>query len=233
LAQLINSWTDAIGNQGQRDLLSINAVLEHVATAVRNRSREARVDVIEEALKEIRKVKGNDLQAGFLISLIDPGSFDFFEYANRYDDGSGGVLLSYAMCAGILGGAVTFGRYHGFGMNVFVNGFKANSSSRDVSISEIGILNAAGREHEIDFRTRTPSAIDVELFPHVYGSFSKRGREKPGKKNDEIAALELAALRERVLFARQAIDAAHDALSVETESDLKRSMSNRRGKRPA
>ncbi|CUJ53590.1 hypothetical protein [Achromobacter xylosoxidans] len=231
LAQLIQSWLNINSTRSQRALLPSDSLLEQVAFFASDSSREARAEAIDAALSKIVERRGSALELGFLISLIDPGSFEFFDYASRYDNGDGSVALAYSMFAGILGGPATLGKFRGFGMNVYVNGLGQNSTfDNDIALAEIRILNDALRRSSIDFRTRSPSTIDVELMPGVSGSFFNGMRRKQGHVPQQAIQLEVESLRKRLAYVKQALDAAYAVLDDADTRLEKKAHGNRRQK---
>jgi hypothetical protein len=233
LAQLIGSWRRGDSDMRQPDLLDSPHSLTNLVEDTRTRSREARVTFIEAALASFREMgPGYYLEKGFVLSLIEPGSFDFIEFANSHDDGNGAVVLAYSMCSGVLGGAATLSKYRGFGLNLYLNGLRAHpffDSSGDISYTELGIMLDTARESHMEFRTRTPSTVDVELFPLVAASFANVNRRRHSEAPAEAQA-EVEDLKERMAFALRAIEAAQAALSP-GHGDTKSSSNRRGGKR--
>ncbi len=214
LAQQVQSWVDAQSGISQRDMLQRS--LPQFARDLAGLGREGRYDAIMlEYLKSPNRMI-HPLERGLLISLIEPGSFDFLDLARRTDPGGVAVAAAYCACTAILGKEATLSRFSGFGWNVVNNGLQADTEQpMDVSIAELRILNNARRDAPIAFRTRSPTLIDVELAPMVSGSFGNIARRKASsQRSDERseAAEREGVLLERLETALRALDDAYGVL---------------------
>ncbi|MDF3822247.1 hypothetical protein P3G55_20255 [Leptospira sp. 96542] len=221
LGQYIHRWRATLDDRSQGDLLLSN-LLDTTAELMRL-SRESRYSAIVQLLDS-----GNSLSAlecGFLISLIDPGSFDFFELANKHSNDADGAVFAYSLCAGILGGKSTLGRFNGFGANVLLKGFAvAPQLNVDISLHELRIIRKIASESYMDFRSRSPSILDVEILPRVVASFSYGSAKRSGASTRSTGISE-----EHISHLEEALRALDFASSV--LSELKGSASNTRGVR--
>ena len=200
LGGYIGQWQTTVDNRHQADLLTPD--IFDASSDLLRLSREARYSAIVQLL-ESGKSDGRRMGAierGFLVSLIDPGSFDFVELAAMHDDEIGGTVLAYALCAGILGGKSTVARFNGFGAHVLFKGLAvADQLNMDISLHELRIAKRVAANKLMDFRTRSASAIDVEIFPRVvasfvYGSVKRTGSaaKQPGMSDSEVARVDEA-----------------------------------------
>ena len=181
LASFVGQWHKTLGSQHPADLLTAD-ILDASSDLLRL-SRESRYSAIMQML-DAGKSGGRQLrplERGFLVSLIDPGSFDFFDLATMYDDETGSTVLAYALCAGILGGRGTVARFNGFGAHVLLKGLSvADQLNVDISLHELRIARRFAADKLMDFRTRNVSAIDVEIFPRVVASFAYGAVKRTG-----------------------------------------------------
>lgn len=216
LAHRVQTWVDAQGGLTQPDLLE-GSLYQFTQTLSGVGSREARYDAIMGAMDQgkVASETRHPLERGFLISLIEPGSFDFLDLAKRLDT-SGAVAAAYCLCAAILGGESTFGKFSGFGRSVFTHGLQVELEAPvDISLPELRILHNMRRDAPIAFRTRSPLLVDVELAPMVAGSFGNLARRKASSHRVEEAgeAAEREELvRERLMTALRALDEAYGVL---------------------
>ena len=216
LAHRVQSWVDAQGGLAQPDLLE-GPLSQFVRSLSGVGSRQARYDAIMGAMDQgkVSSETRHPLERGFLISLIEPGSFDFLDLANRID-ASGAVAPAYCLCAAILGREGTFGKFSGFGWSVFTHGLQGELEAPvDISLPELRILHNMRRDAPIAFRTRSPLLVDVELAPMVAGSFGNlaRRRVSPHRVEEEgEAAKREEFVRERLLTALRALDEAYGVL---------------------
>lgn len=212
LAHQVQAWIDGQSSD-QRDLLPrLLTQVAHTLTGVS--SREKRYDVVMEALDQSRSdAMRNPLEQGFLISLIEPGSFEFLDLAKRADLADGSVAVAYCLCAMILGKEAALRQFNGFGWTVFNHGLKSETDGHvDVSLAELRILHNARRITPILFRTRSPWLVDVELAPMVAGSFGNvaKRRASPQRVEDEPGASEREEfLRENLATALRALESAY------------------------
>lgn len=157
-------------------------------------TRESRLADIEKAISGLRTSGLNnpenrldvDLICGYLLSLVDPGSTDFFDVALAIDQGRGYVAAAYTMCAGLMGGDKFLWRYDGFGLTVVSSDrWKTDSflgASPDLSLEELRVLKNRISSMGFDFRTKSPAMVEVELVPDVTGCFQN------GAKRESAAA---------------------------------------------
>ncbi|WP_418320468.1 hypothetical protein [Piscinibacter sakaiensis] len=218
LGDSVQSWVDARNNLNQRDLLK-PALSQYARSLSGVTSREQRYDLIMEALDRMRSSAEtpHSLERGFLISLIEPGSFDFLELATRADKSGGAVATAYCAFAAILGKEATLSKFGGFGWNVMNHGFRVGvEMPMDISIAELRILHNMRRDAPIAFRTRSPSLVDVEIAPMVTGSFGNSSRRKTSSQKVEEEsdnAERDEALRERLATALRAVEEAYSIIA--------------------
>lgn len=215
LAYQVQSWVEKRNDSNQPDILSHSLVQVAVSLAG-VRSREKRYDIIIEVLEQISSHKmRNPLKEGFLISLIEPGSYEFLELAKRADR-TGSVAIAYCVCAAILEKDSALRKFNGFGRNILNQGLGTGIDMPfDISIAELRILHDGRRSTPISFRTRSPWLIDVELLPMVSGSFGnlsklKSTSQKPHEAAETAAREEL--ISENVMTAMRALEEAHRVL---------------------
>lgn len=172
LGGFVGQWNRSVDSRHQADLLTTD--IRDASSDLMRLSREDRYGTIMQML-EAGKSGGrrlSPLERGYLVSLIDPGSFDFFDLAAMHDDEIGSTVLAYALCAGILGGKSTIARFNGFGAHVLQKGLAvADHLNVDISLHELRIARRLAADKSMDFRTRNSSALDVEIFPRVVASF--------------------------------------------------------------
>lgn len=216
LAHRVQSWVEAQNSFNQLDLLQRS--LPPVAQALSGvSSREKRYDLVMEALSQSSPDEmRNPLERGFLISLIEPGSFEFLELAKRADPSGGSVATAYCAFAAILGKEATLSKFSGFGWTILTHGLQFGVDiPMDISIAELRILHNARRNAPIHFRTRSPWLVDVELAPMVIGSFGNvaRRRASSQRSEEESAAPEREELlRENIVTALRALEDAYGVL---------------------
>lgn len=216
LAHQIQSWLDLQRHQDQRNLLQ-DSLPQLVHTLMGVNSREKRYDLIMEALDQPAAPDGrlHPLQHGFLISLIEPGSFEFLDLAKQLDSSDGAIAIAYCTCAAILGRQSTFSKFNGFGWNVDSQGLRPSANTAmDISLAELRILHNAHRSAPISFRTRSPALIDVELAPLVIGSFGNLARRKTSSKSLEESEMteREELLRESLASALRSVEDAYAVL---------------------
>lgn len=227
LGSFLGQWHKAVDSRDQPDLLT--ADITDTSSDLIRLSREARYGAIVQLL-EAGKSGGRQLgplERGFLVSLIDPGSFDFFDLASMHDDEVGSTVLAYALCAGILGGRSTVARFNGFGAHVLLKGLAvADQLNVDISLHELRIARRVAADKLMEFRTRNASAIDVEIFPRVVASFvygSKRTSStttQPSMSDSDVAHVDeaLRALDFAVTVLNDLKGAAHTARVIRRRS---------------
>lgn len=225
LGRCIHEWRTLVDDRQQGDLLSADFVI--TTPDLLRLSREARYSAIVKLLDAgtLGERPLNALERGFLISLIDPGSFDFYELAIKYGNGADGTLFAYSLFAGILGGKSTLARFNGFGAHVVLKGFAvAAQLNVDISLHELRIVRKLSSESRMDLRLRSPAVLDVEILPHVVASFAYGSTKRPGTvaRSTGLSEEQLGSLDE----ALRALDFATSVLS-----DIKGSASNARGGR--
>lgn len=217
LAHLVQSWVDAQHSELQPDLL-VRSLPAYARSLSRIGGREQRYDAVMEMLAQSKSFAkpNHPLEHGFLLSLIEPGSFDFFELARRADSNGWAVAAAYCACAAILGKEATLAKFSGFGWSVINDGIDAGiDSPMDISISELRVLHNARRGAPIAFRTRSPFLVDVELAPRVVGSFGNVARRKSMSRKveeDSDMAERDELLRERFITALRALEDAYGLL---------------------
>lgn len=216
LAQQVQIWVDAQNNLNQRDFLrrSLPQVVQ-VLSGVG--SREKRYDLVMEALNQSSPAETRDpLERGFLISLIEPGSFEFFDLAKQVDSMDGSVATAYCAFAAILGKESALSKFNGFGWTVLNHGLRFGVDiPMDISIAELRILHNAKRNAPIPFRTRSPWLVDVELVPMVIGSFGNVARLRASSQRAEEesdAAEREELLRGNIVTALRALEEASSVL---------------------
>lgn len=230
LAHRVQSWVDAQSTLNQRDLLQRS--LPTVAYALAGvSSREKRYDIVMDALGQPSPGDMRDpLERGFLISMIEPGSFEFFELAKRADPKGGSVATAYCAFTAIFGEEATLSKFSGFGWTILNHGLRYGvDMPMDISISELRILHNARRNAPIHFRTRSPWIVDVELAPMVTGSFGNVARRKassPRAEEESGSAERHELLRENIVTALRALEDAYGVLN-----EIKPRQDSRSGKR--
>lgn len=178
LADCIVNW---LGNS--RDLFEPNnlgANIREVAINIKTLTREARLSTVERSIEYIVQTENDknlvSLICGYFISLIDPGSTDFYDLALNIDKKDGHVAAAYGMCTGLLGGLDFLWKGSGFGVSIFNDlNQREDDSYRvfpDISMSELRVLRHQITATGFEFRTKHPSLIEVELLPDIVGSFS-------------------------------------------------------------
>ncbi|WP_247538816.1 hypothetical protein [Ralstonia pseudosolanacearum] len=213
LAHRVQSWVEGQNDPNQRDLLQRPLPqIAHALTGVS--SREKRYDVVMEVLDQSSPNEmRNPMEQGFLISLIEPGSFEFLELAKRADPSGGSVATAYCACAAILGKEAALRQFNGFGWTVLNHGLRFDADMPiDISIAELRILHNTRRNAPILFRTRSPWLVDVELAPMVTGSFgnvAKRRASSQRVEEESDAAEREELLRENLGTALRALEDAY------------------------
>ncbi|WP_122425035.1 hypothetical protein [Pseudomonas viridiflava] len=215
LAHQIQLWIERYDDPNARDLLQRS--LPQVVLELRGiSSREKRYDLVMEELQRSAFGKSvNPLKQGFLISLIDPGSFEFLELAKQASP-DGSVATAYFVCAVILGKESALRNFNGFGWTVFNHGLQFNTEMpMDISIVELRILHDGRRSSPIPFRTRSPWLIDVELAPMVIGSFGNLAKRKASSHRAQEAsdAVEREeVIRNNLMTAMRALEDAYGVI---------------------
>jgi len=213
LGSFVGQWCRTVDSRHQADLLT--ADISDVSSDLLRLSREARYGAIMQLL-EAGKAGGRQqspLERGYLVSLIDPGSFDFFDLAAMHDDEMGSTVLAYALCAGILGGRTTAARFNGFGAHVLLKGLAvAEQLNVDISLHELRISRRVAADKSMDFRTRNASAIDVEIFPRVVASFVYGSVKRTGStiRQPNLSASDVAHVDEALRALEFAVTALND-----------------------
>ncbi len=213
LARQVQSWIEGQGDPNQRDLL--RRPLPQVAHSLAGvSSREKRFDIVMEVLQNSAHNEVHDpLERGFLISLIEPGSFEFLELSKRFDTGDGSISTAYCVFTVILGKEAALRQFNGFGWAVLSHSLQLDADIRsDISITELRILRDPRRTTPILFRTRSPWLIDVELAPMVSGSFGnvakRRASSERLEERSDVAERE-ELLRENLGTALRALENAY------------------------
>jgi hypothetical protein len=214
-AHQVQHWIERDDDPNPRDLLQRS--LPQIVHELKGiSSREKRYDLIMEELQRPSSEKViNPLKQGFLISLIDPGSFEFLNLA-KHADPDGSVAAAYCVCAVIIGKESALRNFNGFGWAVLNQGLQFNSEiSMDISIVELRILHDGRRSSPISFRTRSPWLIDVELAPMVIGSFGNLAKRKASshraKEASEVVERE-EVIRSNLMTAMRALEDAYGVI---------------------
>ncbi|CAB3714282.1 hypothetical protein LMG3441_03321 [Achromobacter kerstersii] len=233
LAEQIQAWAESQVSSSQRDFLQRS--LPQVVQSLNGiQSREKRFDIIMEALKRSDGETRNPLEQGFLISLIEPGSFEFLELSKKYDDKGGAVSVAYCAFTVMFGKEVALRQFNGFGLAVLNNSLQLNGDENsDISISELRILHDIRRADPIVFRTRSPWLVDVELAPMVSGSFGnvikrRAAAQRSEQRSDAAEREEL--LRENLGTALRALESAYGLIEVRRSKPDSAASSRRRPK---
>lgn len=222
LAERIQMWIQRDATR-QMDLLT-TSTLSAVDDLANLRGRERRFDFVMKTLGGLLSSGVDDpLLSGFLISLIEPGSFDFEGLTRRFDDDARLVSAAYFAFASILGGSASLKRHSGFGSSVVNHGFLERTDAHpDLSFAELRVLHSMRRPTPLVYRTRSPFSVDVELIPMVTGSFRNTSRRTASVvKKDELAVY---VRKEELLRARlqSAVKALEDAYEVLESGDARR-----------
>lgn len=212
LAIEIQSWI-SLKKAGENKNGSARLISQVIKALKGVQSRELRYDIIIAAIHQTAESVDplEPLEHGFLLSLIEPGSLDFLDLAQRSGPNSIAISAAYCIFAAILGGNATLGQFSAFGWNIVRN---SNSFSVDmpfdISLSELRILNDTRRPTTMTFRTRSPALIDVELAPTVSGSFGNPNR----RRNSTAKAEDMKIEDDRQEILRESVAAAINALEV-------------------
>ncbi|WP_218570872.1 MULTISPECIES: hypothetical protein, partial [unclassified Pseudomonas] len=196
---------------GQRDLLksSIPQITRELKAIS---SREKRYDLIMDVLTSSADSACSPLEKGFLISLIEPGSFEFVDLARSIDP-TGLVMTAYSAFVVMLGRESALRNFNGFGWAVLRQGLQSNVDvTSDISIDELRILLNRRRNAPLPFRTRSPWLIDVELAPMVVGCFANVAKRKASSQRAQEAseaAERKEALRGSLMTAMRALEDAY------------------------
>jgi hypothetical protein len=215
LAFQIQDWIDRHDDLNSRDLLQRS--LPQIARELRGiSSREKRYDLVMEELQRSSPDQfSNPLKHGFLINLINPGSFEFLDLA-KHASPDGSVAFAYCLCAVILGKESALRNFNGFGWTVLSHGLQSTSEMpMDISIIELRILHDGRRGSPIPFRTRSPWLIDVELAPMVVGSFGNLAKRKGSSHRAQEAsdAIEREeTIRNNLMTAMRALEDAYGVI---------------------
>lgn len=216
LAQQIQSWVEAQHGLSQRDLLQ--GSITQIAHALKGMaSREKRYDLIVDVIKHSSSTGSlSPLEHGFLISLIEPGSFEFLEMAKRANPSNGAVAAAYCVCAVILGREAALSKFSGFGWIILNQALRFGTDmTMDISIAELRIFHNTRRNEPILFRTRSPWLVDVELAPMVIGSFGNvvRRRASSQRAEEELGTVQRdESLRDSLAIALRALEDAYKVL---------------------
>ncbi|MGE8062387.1 hypothetical protein [Pseudomonas sp. NPDC089547] len=208
LGQRIQLWLEAQKHRDQRDLLKRS--VPQIARELRSvSSREKRYDIVMEALQSSVGGVYSALEQGFLISLIEPGSFEFVNLAKSMDP-AGLVMTAYGAFVVMLGNDSALRNFNGFGGVVLRQAFQQNTDvNSDISIEELNILLNKRRSAPLQFRTRSPWLIEVEIAPMVVGCFANVARRKASSQRtlEASEAIERQeALRGKLITAMRALE---------------------------
>ncbi|VVM43636.1 hypothetical protein [Pseudomonas fluorescens] len=210
LGHQIQAWLERQIDWGQRDLLQ--RTIPQITRELRAvSSREKRYDIVMDALGSSNDKSRSPLELGFLISLIELGSFEFLDLA-RSMDSSGLVVAAYCAFAVMLGRESALRNFNGFGWTVLNQGLQLNSEvTSDISIGELRILLDRRRSAPLPFRTRSPWLIDVELAPMIVGSFANVAKRKASSQRTQETSEAIEreeALRGSLMIAMRALEEA-------------------------
>lgn len=232
LAIEIHKWVESLRVTGTMRM-PFNTLVQNFHDISRAKNREDRYDIIANTMRRLENTEDSlhPLEQGFLLSLIEPGSFDFLDLARRSGSNSGAIAAAYCMCTSILGGDSTLGDFNAFGWNVI------NSSSRfeaelnfDISIAELRVLHDARRSTPMTFRTRSPSLIDVELAPMVVGSFGNAARRRlaaPRAEEDAAEIERLEMLQISITDALNALEIANNLIQGKKSKQVRKNSPQR------
>ncbi|UUC18834.1 hypothetical protein NOV18_26930 [Pseudomonas asiatica] len=208
LGQRIQLWLEAQKDLDQRDLLkrSIPQITRELRSVS---SREKRYDIVMDALQSSAGGVYSTLEQGFLISLIEPGSFEFLNLAKSMDP-AGLVMTAYSVFVVMLGKESALRNFNGFGGVVLRQAFQQNTDvNSDISVEELNILLNKRRSAPLPFRTRSPWLIEVEIAPMVVGCFANVARRKASSQRtlEASEAIERQeALRGKLITAMRALE---------------------------
>lgn len=211
LGERIQLWLEAQKNWSQRDFLkrSIPQITRELKSVS---GREKRYDLIMDVLNSDANEGRTALEKGFLISLIEPGSFEFVNLARNVDP-VGLVMTAYFAFVVMLGKESALKNYNGFGGAVLRQAFHQNPDvTSDISMEELRILFNKRRSTPLPFRTRSPWMIDVEIAPMVVGCFANVVKRKASSQRSQEAleAIERQeALRGKLITAMRALEDAY------------------------
>lgn len=187
LGERIQLWLEAQKNWNQRDFLkrSIPQITRELKSVG---SREKRYDLIMDALNSSANGERSPLEQGFLISLIEPGSFEFVNLARSMDP-VGLVMTAYSAFVVMLGKESALKNFNGFGWTVLRQAFHQKPDmTSDISMEELRILFNKRRSTPLPFRTRSPWMIDVEIAPMVVGCFANVAKRKASSQRAQEAS---------------------------------------------
>jgi hypothetical protein len=193
LANSINEFIQLSTSASQLSLGSIS--VQELPALVKALTREDRLSYVEKMVQAIlshaslENTLARSLICGFLVSLIDPGTLDFFDLAYEMDNRQGDIACAYAMCAGLLGGSSFLWKSDGYGVSLVSNSFRLTtqgfSTTPDLSLSELHILKDRIHETGFDFRTKNPSTVEVELLPDITGSFGNGAKRDANRQTQD------------------------------------------------
>jgi hypothetical protein len=236
LAYRIQYWTDAQKGSSQHGLLR-SQLLQIADALIGVKSREKRFDIVTQALEKHYAGSGSSLEQGFLISLIEPGSFEFLELAKRLDRKTGAVMTAYCAFTVIMGKTSALRQFNGFGLAVLTNDLQIDVEGRcDISIAELRILNNSRRAAPILFRTRSPWLIDVELAPMLIGSFGNLAKRRASshKMEEKTESFERDdLLRQTIEGALMSLENAYGLLNKPKSTQDGKPSAQRRNRKPS
>lgn len=145
--------------------------------ALKDVSREKRFDALMSLTQTVQR-SGADgtgsaqIVAGYLLSLIEPGSLDFLPLSYEMEEALGGpgIACSYAMCAALMSGKEFLMRGSGLGIHIALSGLQ-QSRMPDISYQELQILARSAAIGDLSLRTSVPSLLEVELLPEITAAF--------------------------------------------------------------
>jgi hypothetical protein len=148
---------------------------------IKKSTRETRFSLVEQTINELLdSVRGGSidtaLACGFLLTQLDVGSMDFFEYACSLAKREVGVPFAYLMCSGLLSGPDFLWKADGLGIEIAKMLRKKNlarlEARPDLSLAELKLLRSRIAEDGFRFRTKHPTEVEVELIADVTGTFA-------------------------------------------------------------
>lgn len=144
-------------------------------------TREQRFSEIESAIKSILSGMpdqsfNSSLCCGFLLTQLDVGSTEFFDFARTVGANGAAIPFAYLMCSGLLNGSDFLWKSDGLGIEI-AKALRAGNTERlnacpDLTLAELKILRAKITDEGFNFRTKHPSEVEVELIADVTGTFS-------------------------------------------------------------
>lgn len=171
-----------------------------------NASREDRVGALNEVGEWLKKSKvNNELKScvlGYCISAVGEGSFSYANLATKYAEGSAAVVLWFGFFSAFYKGSDVYTIGECLGRRIARKLQEAAYLDRETT-SDFGyeeFLLYANEDRIGKIRTERSSAVEIELFPGVIGTFpvqrvtSARGQSDRSTARDDYRSDKLRSL---------------------------------------